>query len=123
MAFDITEADWKVYSKTLFPVALDRFCERVLDEIQRIASDPSRSPHERYVAIYKHARERDKKLAALFDEFRRSSALLQLMLMRANGLLTDEELAPLSPEARERTQPFRYSCESDASAEGTNEPA
>jgi len=48
----ISEPDWKVFRR-LQPVALDRFCQRVLAEIDAIASDDSKTNHERYLDIFK----------------------------------------------------------------------
>jgi hypothetical protein len=40
----ITEADWKVF-RELKPVARERFCERVLREIERLRLDSSKTAH------------------------------------------------------------------------------
>lgn len=100
MSRDIRESDWKLF-RELHPGALRRFCEDVLSEITRIASDTSKTPHERYLEVFQLVRERDRKLAAAFDDKRRSTALSQLALIRSYGLLTDEEVGRFSPEARD----------------------
>jgi hypothetical protein len=86
---DIKESDWKVF-KPLRELALERFSERVLDEIARISSDNSKSKHERYVAIYRLVRERDKEITPIFDFQRRSTALRQVLAFLSEGLMTDE---------------------------------
>jgi hypothetical protein len=43
---DFPESDWKAF-RELQQVALERFCERVLEEVQTILRDGSRSHHER----------------------------------------------------------------------------
>ena len=68
---DIKESDWKIF-KRVREVALERFCERVLDEIGRIGSDATRSKRQRYVAIYRLVRERDKEINPIFDHLSRS---------------------------------------------------
>jgi hypothetical protein len=93
------EADWKRFRR-LQPVALDRFCERVLGEVARLAGDSGRRAHDRYLAVYRLLQDRDKALAAAFDAPRRSTALVQLARLRGDGLLTDEEFAGFSPAAR-----------------------
>ena len=45
---DIKESDWKVF-KPLREIALERFCERVLDEVARINLDTGTSKHQRYL--------------------------------------------------------------------------
>ena len=94
---DIKESDWKVF-KGLREVALERFCERVLDEMARVSADTTKSKHERYLVIYRLLRERDKEITPIFDYLRRSTAYRQICAFRANDLLTEQELRQLSPE-------------------------
>jgi len=94
---DIKESDWKLF-KPLREIALERFCERVLDEIARITSDSTKSKHERYAAIYQLVRERDKEIDPIFDHLRRSTAVQQICAFRAHDLLTEQELRQFSPE-------------------------
>src|SRR5438105_677068 len=105
MTRGITEADWKLF-RQLQPVALDRFCQRVLSEVGRIASDTSKSSHERYLAVFNLLRRRDRELADAFDDPRRSTALRQLACLQSHGLLSDEEFARFSPETRDMVQFF-----------------
>ena len=101
MSRDIRQSDWKLF-RELRSVAVDRFCKRVLDDVVRIADEAGRTSHERYLAIYELLRERDGALAELFDNPRRSTALLQLRAIHSHGLLTEDEFARFSPEVRER---------------------
>jgi hypothetical protein len=101
MAQNILESDWKLFRK-LQPVALDRFCQRTLAELTRLAGDATRDNHQRYLVIYKLVRERDKELASIFDGQSRSNAMFQLMLIQARQLLNEEEMSQFSLETRER---------------------
>ena len=67
MSLEIEESDWKVF-RQLRPIALDRFCWRVLDEIQQVNADTKRSTHERYLAVYDLIQRRDRELADALDE-------------------------------------------------------
>ena len=100
MTREIRESDWKVF-RQLHDVALARFCERVLAELRSVASEDGKSAHERYLAAYKLIHDRDRDLADAFNAMRRSTAYIQLAIIRSRGLLTDEEFARFSPEARE----------------------
>jgi hypothetical protein len=100
MAGAIREPDWKVF-RQLRSLALERFCQRVLSEVGRLASDTSKTGHERYLAVFRLIERRDRELAEAFDDARRSTALRQLACIQAHGLLTDDEMARFSPEARE----------------------
>jgi hypothetical protein len=100
---DIKESDWKLF-KPLRAIALERFCERVLDEISRISSDGSKSKHERYLAIYRLVRERDQEIDPIFDYLRRSTAVRQLSAFRSHDLVTEQELRQFSPELRKSVE-------------------
>lgn len=99
----IRESDWRLL-RELTPLALDRFCTRVLDEMVAVAGDRSKTAHERYGAVFGLIKERDRELAAAFDGARRSIAILQLISMRQLGLLTEVEFGRFSVETRERVE-------------------
>ena len=99
MPESMREADWQVF-RELRVVALERFCERVLVEVGRIASERGKSYHERYLDIYQLLQTEDKDLERAFNDPRRSVALLQLLGIQALGLLTDDEIARFGPEPR-----------------------
>ncbi len=93
----VPEGDWKVFTK-VHPVAMERFCERVLDEARNVLADASKSSHERYLALYQLMGRRDKDLAKAFDDYRRSTAFWQIAIMYNQRLLTEEEFMQFSPE-------------------------
>ncbi len=103
MGAQISEADWKVFRRVRVN-ALERFCDRVLSEVSRLAAETSRSSHERYLAVFKLLQKQDEQLADMFDNPRRSTALLQLVRMHSQDLLTDEEFARFSSEIRARVE-------------------
>lgn len=110
MSQQIPEADWKVF-RELHPVALERFCERALADIARHAADLKKTPHERYLDVFKLIKKRDKTLGELFNDFRRSTALL--MLLGIQKWLTEEELARFSPETLARIRWAAANLEDD----------
>ena len=91
MPRDIPELDWKIF-REVRGAALERFCQRVLGDIERIASDRARGFHERYLEIYKFVERRDDKLARAFNDMRRSKAIFQLAVICSHGLLTPDEM-------------------------------
>jgi hypothetical protein len=107
VAQDFSERDWKVL-REVRSVALERFCERILSEITRIAKDASASGHERYLLIYQLVQDRDADIAAAFNDLRRSTALRQLAMMQTLDVLSAEELA-------------RFSADTQASIKGLSE--
>jgi hypothetical protein len=95
----IKESDWKLFRR-FHPIALDRFCERILKDSNTIVSAGSKNHYERYLELYKLVRAKDEDLGRMFNDFRRSTALIQLRLICSFSLLTDEEMAQFSPEAQ-----------------------
>lgn len=95
----IPESDWRRF-KNLKRVVLERFCEGVLEECQRILADPGPGAHDRYLRLFRLTRERDRELARAFDGQSRSKAIVQLVAMRRLGLVRDEELHQFTPDTR-----------------------
>jgi hypothetical protein len=58
MGREISQADWKLF-RQLHPIALERFCARVLSDVGRLVSDTDKSAHERYLAVFELVRRRD----------------------------------------------------------------
>jgi hypothetical protein len=96
-AGDFKAPDWKVLRR-VHPLALERFCARVLAEIDRVSRDGATSHHARYLQIFRIPQQRDREMARLFDNPRRSHALTMLAQIRSQGLLTEDEFSSLSPE-------------------------
>ena len=84
--------------RRVHPLALERYCEVVLAEIERVTHNSGQSPHQRYLDIFKIIERRDREIASLFNDLKRSNALTMLARIRAAGLLTDDEFSHLSPE-------------------------
>ena len=100
MSQEISESEWKIL-RELKPIALDRFCQRVLAEVDRITTDTAKGAYERYLAVFKLIQQRDAELANAFDDLRRTTALQRLACIKFSGLLTNEELVRFSPETRD----------------------
>jgi hypothetical protein len=84
----------------LHPLALDRFCEGVLAEVERVMDNSTEGAHQRYLDIARIIERRDREMAQLFNGLKRSQGLIMLARIRAAGLLTEEEFSKLSPETR-----------------------
>jgi hypothetical protein len=78
----ISEADWKVLRR-VHPLALERYCERVLAEIERVTHNSAQSAHQRYLDIFKIVGQRDREMASIFDDPKRSIALTMLARIRS----------------------------------------
>ena len=107
MAHEINESDWKLF-RQLHQVALERFCERILAELQAAMTEGSEASHDRYLKVFDLVRERDKTIGRLFNNPRRSNALILLANINEERLLTAAELARFSPETRERIENIEH---------------
>ena len=103
----ISESDWKKFKK-IKATALERFCGAALEEFEDAIANRDTSNHARYLYLYKLVENYDKRIALLFNDHSRSKAIMQLILLRQEGLVTDDELGTLSEELKKSTDPSRY---------------
>ena len=96
----IAESDWKTFKRVRI-LALERFSQRVLDDCGRIHGDESVTAYERYLELYRLFQDRDREMARTFNDLRRSTASLCLMLMWRQGLVADEDMSEFSPEVQQ----------------------
>jgi hypothetical protein len=85
------ESEWKKF-KRLKEQCLERYCEEVLNDAQKICVLDGKSNHERYIELYQLMRNKDKGLGKAFDGLSRSLAHSQLLLMYRMGLVQESEL-------------------------------
>jgi hypothetical protein len=103
MAREIKESDWKLFRR-LHKVALERFCRRVLEEVNQATSNCTGDYHERYLEVFNLIKKRDKELGWAFDDPRRSKAFILLANIKGSDLLTEEEFSQFSPETGEAVE-------------------
>ena len=103
MLRNVPESDWKIF-RELREVALQRFCERVLEEVVSIVQDSSRSHHERYLAVFRLMQRRDEQLAHAFNDPARSRMIVQLAALHVLGLLAPRELERFTQETRSKVE-------------------
>ena len=102
MSSEIPESDGRRF-KEIRAKAEERYCRRILEEVAAIVSgEVARIAYNRYLKVYKWIQERDDQMAKAFDDLRRSTAVMQLGIMRRMKLLTDEDLGLFSERTRTR---------------------
>ena len=97
------ESDWRHF-KRLHQVLLERFCQRTLEELGALLRARKGSAHEQYRRAYELLVDRDEEMARAFDDFRRSTAVMQLAIMRRMGLLSDDELSVFSEQTQRQVR-------------------
>jgi len=105
MQRDMAESDWKVF-KELHPIAMNRFFEKAVKEMQPLLWTKNKPAQERFWDALEYATQQRQQAARLFDDFRRSTAIIQAGLIYANHLLTEEEIGRFSDQTREQLQTF-----------------
>ncbi len=104
MSWDIPESDWRRF-KEIHTKAEERYCERILQEVAALVSRRAEgSAHACYWKVQKLIKERAKPMEDAFGDYRRSTAVMQLGIMRRMQLLTDEELGLFSEQTRTRIE-------------------
>ena len=115
---ELTKAD-KRKCRELIHVGLERECEKYVKEMERLASKPIPLPelnepyreengwsvegpwHKRYIALYKKTASFDKHLAQRYGGMTGGHYLDGVLALYCEGIITDDEIAPLSDEPRE----------------------
>ena len=98
----MNESDWKRYS-ALRPLAHERMCIRIMEEVERTVLDKSLAPYERIEASEELLKASQKELYWAFGAFRfsRNEASSHLLGLCARELITAEELTGFSQETQE----------------------
>jgi hypothetical protein len=100
MPNNLSEPDWKILSR-LKPLALDRLCQRILQESGGIITRAQQGRHhDSYLDLYRRIHESDETMSRCFDDFKRSQAIVILTNWRLEKLITEEEFAAFSPDTR-----------------------
>jgi hypothetical protein len=115
---NLTKAD-KRCCRELIHIGLERECEKFVKEIQELANrpipeeelnEPYREEngksvegpwHKRYIALYKKTASFDKHIAQRYDGMTGGHYLDGVLILYCEGIISDDEIAPLSDEPRE----------------------
>ena len=100
MSHGFPESDWKVF-RELREVALERLCERILDEAAMRISNTKSTHHERFGQLFSLIRDRNRDIARGFDGPRRSAMLAQLGVIHGLDILEPSDMARFSADTRE----------------------
>jgi len=102
----IPERDWKVVSK-LHGTLVERFCERVLNDVSGAATNPRQEPSERFSNVAGLMRQAAKDLNDLADH-RRSTAFFVIARMRnRENLFLPGEFEQFSQQTRDEVDGLR----------------
>ena len=101
MASHIPESDWRHF-REVHRKLLEKFASRSLADIVAVIEGKEGTAHEKYLRVYKLIHKRDEDMGGAFNDVRRSTAVMQLGIMRRMKLLGDDDLSKFSEETRTR---------------------
>ncbi len=96
---DIPEKDWKKL-RSIKDRVLDDACARILTRAESIVQNREGRNHEAYLALWALLDKEDDEIALMFNELKRSTAILKLAQWRSHGLLSENDLALFSEETQ-----------------------
>jgi hypothetical protein len=103
MSSDIPESDWRRF-KEVRSRLLERFCGQILRKVAASSQSAEGNAHDWYLKVFELINERNRQMSHAFDDFRRSTAVMQLGIMRRMKLLTDEDIVGFSEQTRTRIE-------------------
>ena len=95
----ILEKDWKKI-RAMKDEKLNAVCANILDEINQVIRNKEENNHKAYLKIWDIVNTRDKDVADMFNDLKRSNAVYKLALWYKNGYLTEKELNVFSDGTR-----------------------
>ncbi len=95
----ILEKDWKKI-RAIKDEKLNAVCADILGEISQGIRNKEEKNHKAYLKVWDIVNTRDKDVADMFNDLRRSNAVYKLALWYKNGYLTEKELNEFSEETR-----------------------
>ena len=98
---DLPEADWKLL-RLMKDTLLRRASRTAIEHVHKFVIGPDDDPHKVYLALYRALQAEDDKIGAMFNDMRRSTAILRLGQMIRHGVIRPDELQEFTQETRDR---------------------
>lgn len=96
----IKESDWK-YLRNIKDAILNRHCNAILEVIDLINKNRKSEEHKSYIQIYRLLEDKDKEIAATYNDIKRSNAIEKIYLMRRHLAMTGAEFSKFSEETKD----------------------
>jgi hypothetical protein len=95
----IPEKDWK-QMRSMNARVLDDACARIFSRIESILQKRDGRNHEAYLELWDLIEKEDAEIGIMFNDLRRSTALIKLAQWHSHGLLSESDLALFTEETR-----------------------
>jgi hypothetical protein len=100
---DIKESDWKLLRKKKDKILNDH-CNKILMQIESLTRKRSGREHDIYLRLWEILKEKDKEISYMFDDLKRSNAIMKIFHMVKFEALPLDELEEFSEETKEKIQ-------------------
>jgi len=100
---ELPEVDWKIL-RLMKDTLLRRASRTALEQVKKIVIGPDDDPHKVYLELWDTLKIEDGKIGRMFDNMKRSTAILKLAEMIRNELIREDELQGFTEETRERAE-------------------
>ena len=97
----IPERDWKKL-RALKDIALNNACERAFSKVNKVIDGRCTESHKSYLKLWKVLKAEDKEISLMFDDLKRSNAILKLSVWKRNKILPDKEFEEFTEETQKR---------------------
>ena len=99
----IPEQDWKKI-RSLKDNILNAVCADILEEINKVCKTKGGENHKAYLKTWNIVNKRDKDIAGMFDDLKRSNAIFKVALWYKHGYLTDNEVKEFTDQTYKAIQ-------------------
>ena len=95
----IAEKDWKLL-RSMKEEKLNLACGEILQKVSKEMEFEENEEHKSYLKVWEILNSEDRKICEMFDDLKRSNAILKLVSWQQNGLLTEQEISKFSAQTR-----------------------
>jgi len=99
----IQESDWKVLRKNKDKL-LNEYCDSILKEVETAAKNRKGKEHKTYLEVWELLEEKDKEISHMFNNIKRSNAIMKIFHMAQFGAMSLSELEQFSSETKEKVK-------------------
>ena len=99
----IKESDWKKMRK-IKDELLNKACDDILADLEGLIAERTGREHKTYQELWKRLKQRDQAIASMFDDLRRSTAVIKLTNWVDYGLISLEDIEDFSEETKDKVK-------------------
>ena len=81
-------------------------CNNIFEKIDQISCKRKDKEHESYLKLWKLLNKEDREISIMFDDLKRSNAVMKLASWKRNGLISEEKMAEFTNETQQSIELF-----------------